>query len=44
MAWPPTPGSYQSAMKSEPSGATQTSEGRNHGSRFWPTMFSMVAL
>ena len=29
MPWPPTPGSYQSATKTLPSGATQTSLGRN---------------
>ena len=31
--WPPTPGSYQSATNSEPSGATHTSLGRNQLSR-----------
>ncbi len=33
MPWPPTPGSYQSATKTLPSGATQTSLGRNQLSR-----------
>src|ERR1051325_6112398 len=30
IACPPTPGSYQSATISDPSGAVHTSEGRNH--------------
>ena len=42
MWWPPTPGSYQSATISEPSGATQTSDGRNQLSRV-PRRMSTVA-
>ncbi len=44
IAWPPTPGSYQSATISEPSGATQTSAGRNHLSRAPVSTGAMVAV
>src|SRR5688572_25548610 len=43
MLWPPTPGSFQSATNTEPSGATHTSEGRNQSSSL-VSRFSMVAL
>src|SRR5439155_26367113 len=43
IACPPTPGSYQSATISDPSGAVHTSDGRNHLSP--PTIIgTMLAL
>jgi hypothetical protein len=43
MPWPPTPGSYQSATITDPSGATHASDGRNHWSAAPSTIGSAVA-